>query len=123
MASAAPVDGVLQLDACAGELVHESFTCDTRDHEDHTCALSHALCPPPAALAPPPSRLDARPGSHRPRRFCGMMFDVQAETGLPMEYVEVSSVSVGRMYIIYSPSMATAPRRPAPASLTANGRT
>eukprot|EP00964_Phaeocystis_antarctica_P130320 scaffold94193_cov63-Phaeocystis_antarctica.AAC.7 len=53
MASAAPVDGVLQLDACAGELVHESFTCDTRDHEDHTCALGHALCPPPAsALAP-----------------------------------------------------------------------
>ena len=32
------VDGVLQLDAVADELVHETFTCDTRDHEDHTCA-------------------------------------------------------------------------------------
>ena len=29
-------DGVLQLDAVADELVHESFVCDTRDHEDHT---------------------------------------------------------------------------------------
>jgi hypothetical protein len=29
-------DGVLQLDAVAAELVHESFVCDTRDHEDHT---------------------------------------------------------------------------------------
>ena len=29
-----------------------------------------------------------------------MMFDVQAETGLPMEYVEVSSLSVGRLWII-----------------------
>ena len=54
-----------------------------------------------------------------------MMFDVQAETGLPMEYVEVSSVSVWTL--VYNqrhlPSMATAPRRPAPASLTKHGRT
>ena len=49
-------DGVLQLDACAGELVHESFTCDTRDHEDHTWALSHALCPPHHQLPCPTAR-------------------------------------------------------------------
>ena len=29
-------DGVFQLDAVEKELVHESFTVDTRDHEDHT---------------------------------------------------------------------------------------
>ena len=29
-------DGVLQLDQVEKELVHESFTVDTRDHEDHT---------------------------------------------------------------------------------------
>ena len=108
MSSAAPLDGVLQLDAVHKELVHESFTCDTRDHEDHTCATSP--CSPPTHNREPydtlPSdplprdRFDARPGSHRPRRFCGMMFDVQAETGLPMEYVEVSSLSVGRLCII-----------------------
>ena len=35
------LDGVLQLDAVADELVHESFVCDTRDHEDHTfCGVS-----------------------------------------------------------------------------------
>jgi len=56
------VDGVLQLDAVADELVHEQFTCDTRDHEDHT--------------------------------FCGMMFDVACESELPVEYVEIQSVSV-----------------------------
>jgi hypothetical protein len=32
----AQVDGVFQLDAVADDLVHESFECDTRDHEDHT---------------------------------------------------------------------------------------
>eukprot|EP00966_Prymnesium_polylepis_P212121 4913469-Prymnesium_polylepis.1 len=32
----APIDGVLQLDSVADHLVHENFTCDTRDHEDHT---------------------------------------------------------------------------------------
>ena len=30
------IDGVLQLDDVAKELTHESFVCDTRDHEDHT---------------------------------------------------------------------------------------
>ena len=30
------IDGVLQLDAVAEEIIHENFTCDTRDHEDHT---------------------------------------------------------------------------------------
>ena len=45
MASAAPLDGVLQLDAVHKDLVHESFTCDTRDHEDHTCATSHSRSP------------------------------------------------------------------------------
>ena len=30
------LDGVLQLDSVADHLVHENFTCDTRDHEDHT---------------------------------------------------------------------------------------
>ena len=93
MASAAPLDGVLQLDAVHKDLVHESFTCDTRDHEDHTCARSHSV--------PPPARLLRRAAwLARPRRFCGMMFDVQAETGLPMEYVEVSSLSVGGLCII-----------------------
>ena len=29
-------DGVFQLDSVEKELVHESFTVDTRDHEDHT---------------------------------------------------------------------------------------
>ena len=33
---AVAADGVLQLDATARHLVHETFTCDTRDHEDHT---------------------------------------------------------------------------------------
>ena len=37
----AQVDGVFQLDAVADDLVHESFECDTRDHEDHTfCGVS-----------------------------------------------------------------------------------
>jgi len=58
-------------------------------------AKPRSLSPaPPAPLPHRAPRLDAQPSSHRPRRFCGMMFDVQAETGLPMEYVEVSSVSV-----------------------------
>ena len=35
-AKMAQVDGVFQLDAVADDLVHESFECDTRDHEDHT---------------------------------------------------------------------------------------
>ena len=48
MASAAPLDGVLQLDAVHKDLVHESFTCDTRDHEDHTCATSPLFPLPPA---------------------------------------------------------------------------
>ena len=30
------VDGVLKLDRTEKDLVHESFVCDTRDHEDHT---------------------------------------------------------------------------------------
>ena len=30
------VDGVFQLSAVADHIVHEQFTCDTRDHEDHT---------------------------------------------------------------------------------------
>ena len=30
------VDGVFQLDKAEKELVHETFKCDTRDHEDHT---------------------------------------------------------------------------------------
>ena len=39
----AQVDGVFQLDAVADDLVHESFECDTRDHEDHTfCGVSCA---------------------------------------------------------------------------------
>ena len=38
------LDGVLQLDAVADELVHENFTCDTRDHEDHTfCGIMFDL--------------------------------------------------------------------------------
>ena len=119
MASAAPLDGVLQLDAVHKDLVHESFTCDTRDHEDHTCATSHSV--------PPPARLLRRAAwLARPRRFCGMMFDVQAETGLPMEYVEVSSLSVGRLCII-DRACPPWPQRPGPTarpgSLTANGRT
>ena len=37
----AQVDGVFQLDAVADDFVHESFECDTRDHEDHTfCGVS-----------------------------------------------------------------------------------
>mmetsp|Transcript_39932 Transcript_39932/g.125245 ORF Transcript_39932/g.125245 Transcript_39932/m.125245 type:complete len:350 (-) Transcript_39932:144-1193(-) len=40
----ATLDGVLQLDAVADELVHETFTCDTRDHEDHTfCGIMFDL--------------------------------------------------------------------------------
>ena len=31
-----PLDGVLQLDDVEQDLVHESFTVDTRDHEDHS---------------------------------------------------------------------------------------
>jgi len=31
-----PLDGVLQLDDVEEHLVHESFTVDTRDHEDHS---------------------------------------------------------------------------------------
>lgn len=56
------MDGVLQLDALADRLVHESFMCDTRDHEDHT--------------------------------FCGIMFDVKCESSLPLECIELQSVSV-----------------------------
>ena len=56
------MDGVLQLAALADDLVHESFACDTRDHEDHT--------------------------------FCGIMFDVKCESALPLEYIELQSVSV-----------------------------
>jgi hypothetical protein len=119
MASAAPLDGVLQLDAVHKDLVHESFTCDTRDHEDHTCARSPLFPLPSRGLAP----FDARPGSHRPRRFCGMMFDVQAETGLPMEYVEVSSLSVGRLCIINPACPPPSGPSARPGSLTANGRT
>ena len=70
MASAAPLDGVLQLDAVHKDLVHESFTCDTRDHEDHTCATSHSVPPhsQPRALRHtlfplPRDCFDARPGS------------------------------------------------------------
>ena len=44
------------------ELVHENFTVDTRDHEDHT--------------------------------FSGVMFDIKCQTNLPVEYLEVSSLSV-----------------------------
>ena len=57
-----PVDGVFQLSAVADRIVHEQFTCDTRDHEDHT--------------------------------FCGIMFDVRCECSLPLEYLEITSLSV-----------------------------
>lgn len=56
------VDGVFQLSAIAEHLIHERFTCDTRDHEDHT--------------------------------FCGIMFDVRCDCDLPLEYVEIQSISV-----------------------------
>ena len=54
-----------------------------------------------------------------------MMFDVQAETGLPMEYVEVSSVSVWPRVHNQQPlalgGHSAPPARPV--SLTASGRT
>jgi hypothetical protein len=56
------MDGVFQLSSVHDENVHESFVCDTRDHEDHT--------------------------------FCGIMFDVRCESALPLEYLEIGSISV-----------------------------
>ena len=52
------VDGVLQLDATERDLVHEHFTVDTRDHEDHTfCGVMLLLifffvrvCPVPLVI-------------------------------------------------------------------------
>ena len=51
-------DGVFQLDSVEKDLVHESFTVDTRDHEDHTfCGVRmpppsrwRCICPAPMTL-------------------------------------------------------------------------
>lgn len=44
-AALAQKDGVFQLDEIEKELVHEHFTCDTRDHEDHTfCGIMFNCC-------------------------------------------------------------------------------
>ena len=62
------VDGVLQLDAVADELVHEQFTCDTRDHEDHVRCDSRPT-PPTDSHAPTRFLSPGNPSCRR--RFAG----------------------------------------------------
>lgn len=95
------------------ELVHENFTCDTRDHEDHTfCGMMfdvkcevemdasapleqsrphthpHPYHPDPPHTPPtPPPTPDPHPHSHsRPRPH--------SQSARPVEYIEVHSVWV-----------------------------